>query len=51
MTLKLKLLRILAFALEEFDKGDTHLAILVMEEIEDEALRLEQRLLTTAQTK
>ena len=51
MTLKLKLLRILAFAMEEFGKENTHLFVLIMEEIEIEALRHERRLLTSAQSK
>ena len=50
MTLKFKLLRILAFIMTEFNKDHTHLFVLVMEELEDEALRTEQRLLITLKT-
>jgi len=49
MSLKLKLLKILAFAMEQFDKDHTHLFVLITEEIEIEALRHEQQLLTTLQ--
>ena len=50
MTLKLKLLRIIRFILQEFDLDHTHLFILITEDIEMEALRHEQRLLLAAQS-
>ena len=50
MTLKLKLLRIISFILQEFDLDHTHLFILITEDIEMEALRHEQRLLLAAQS-
>jgi len=51
MALKLKLLRITGFILEEFDLDHTHFFVLIMEEIEIAALQHEQRLLTAAQSK
>lgn len=50
MTLKLKLLRIISFTMQEFDLDRTHLFVLIMEDIEMEALRHEQRLLTAVQS-
>jgi hypothetical protein len=50
MTLKLKLLRIISFTLQEFDLDHTHFFVLIMEDIEMLALRHEQRLLATAQS-
>jgi len=47
MTLKLKLLRIIAFIMEEFDLDHTHLFVLIMEEVEGEELRIDQLDLTT----
>ena len=47
MSLKLKLLKILAFAMEQFDKDHTHLFVLITEEIYDELQRHEQQLLTS----
>jgi len=49
MTLKLKLLKILAYSMEQFDKDHTHLFVLITEEIYDELHRHEQQLLTTLQ--
>lgn len=51
MSLKLKLLKILAFAMEQFDKDHTHLFVLIIEEIIDEAQRCEQQQLATLQTR
>ncbi len=50
MALKLKLLRIISFTLQEFDLDHTHFFVLIMEDIEMLALRHEQRLLATAQS-
>ena len=45
MTLKLKILRIIRFAMQEFDLDQNHLFILVIESIEGEHLRMERRFL------
>ena len=45
MTLKLKILRTVRFAMKEFGFEQCHLFTLLHEEIEDEALAIERRLL------
>ena len=51
MSLKLKLLKILAYSMEQFDKDHTHLFVLITEEIYDELQRHEQHLLSALQSK
>ena len=51
MTLKLKILRIIRFILEEFDFDNSHFFILIDEEIEDEHLRQERRFLESKNLK
>ena len=45
MTLKLKILRIISFAMQEFDLDQGHLFVLILEAIEIEALKHERRLI------
>jgi len=47
MTLKLKILRIISFIMQEFDLDQSHLFVLVLEAIEIEHLKHERRLQQT----